>query len=118
MNGTGIFLSSGGASVGVLIAGGAFIALLILGFFAARWIQRRYDPRRSSSEDFTAGLTIEQVEAMHRTGQISDEEFASMRRLVLPLESAAKKDSNNAGSDDNIKDSTVSETEPAAPDGQ
>ncbi len=113
-----MFLSISGTSVEVLIAGGVFIALLILGFFAVRWIQRRYDPRRSSSEDISAGLTIEQVEAMRQAGQISDEEFASMRRLVLPLDFAAKKDSNNAGSDDSIKNSTVSGIEPAASDGQ
>ena len=86
----------GDAQREILVAGAIFLVVLILGGFLVCWLHRKWDPRRRQGADQDGKLTIEQIESMHKTGQISDEEFTAMRRVVMGLDSTAEKNSESS----------------------
>lgn len=85
-------------TVCALAAGAALIvAVMALGLFVT-YVRKRALERREAS---SAGFGIDSLEAMHRSGLISGEEFRSLRRKALrvdapgttgvpPVESATK----------------------------
>ena len=75
----------------ILFAGAILLAIMILSAFLVRWLHRKVDPRRKHEAKQDGKFTIEQIESLHQTGQISDEEFATMRRVVMKLDSTAEK---------------------------
>ena len=68
--------------------------LLIAGFFVRRF-KRNYDPRVIGGPAEAAGLSIDELEAMHDAGMISDDEFKIMRRSALGLAETASKPKEN-----------------------
>ncbi|MBN1554291.1 MAG: hypothetical protein JXA11_06070 [Phycisphaerae bacterium] len=98
----------------VLLAGGILIAVLIAAGFVVLHIRRRWDPRRKK-ESLSAGMTIEQIEAMRRAGRISDEEFSVMRRRVLKISPAGKESESHFSRSDSIMDDSK-EDRPNPPD--
>ncbi len=86
----------GDAQREILVAGAIFLAVLILAVFLVYWLRRKWDPRRGQGADQDGKLTIEQIESMHQTGQISDEEFTAMRRVAMGLDSTAEKNSESS----------------------
>ncbi len=69
------------------------------------WFHRKWDPRQQQGADQDGKLTIEQIESMHQTGQISDEEFTAMRRVAMGLDSTAEKNSESSCGGGRIVDS-------------
>ena len=95
----------GDAQREILVAGAIFLAVLILAVFLVYWFHRKWDPRRGQGADQDGKLTIEQIESMHQTGQISDEEFTAMRRVAMGLDSTAEKNSESSCRGGRIVDS-------------
>ena len=96
----------------VLIAGVIFLAVLVLAVFLVRWVQRKFDPRRGQETEQDGKFTIEQIESIHQAGQISDEEFAAMRRVVMKLDSTAEKNSDSSCGGGKMADSEKGELFP------
>lgn len=99
----------------IMVWGAALIALVLalgIGIVLAR---RRYlKCRAPDSEAEDAGFAIEQVESLHESGQISDEEFRTLRKAALGLDGGtAKKDnsplSEMPATDDDNSDKGVEE---------
>ncbi len=95
----------GDAQREILVAGAILLAVLILGGVLVYWFHRKWDPRRQGGADQDGKLTIEQIESMHQTGQISDEEFTAMRRVAMGLDSTAEKNSESSCRGGRIVDS-------------
>jgi hypothetical protein len=87
-------LSPATAQQDVLWAGAIFLLALLAAVWVARWVQRRWDPRHRREKESGPPLDIEGIEEMHRSGQISDEEFQALRRTLLGLGSAPEKESS------------------------
>ncbi len=102
----------GDAQREILVAGAIFLAVLILAAFLVRWLQRKVDPRRRKEAEQDGKFTIEQIESIHQAGQISDEEFATMRRVVMKLDSTAEKNSDSSCRGGKIVDSGKGELSP------
>lgn len=93
----------------IIYAGALMAAAVVLGvfvFWARRWM---LFARRVPQDQTGKGFTIENLEALHRNGQISDEEFSRLRRAALGLGEAGDK-SNTCPSSPPLKgdDGTVS----------
>jgi len=101
--------ASGSAVSDVLWAGVVFLALLVLAGWVFLRIQKRWDPRRQGSSSSDEALTIEQIEALRRAGQISDEEFAVLRRAVLKrrIDLSGKFDPEESQSKSSCSDSKI-----------
>jgi len=83
-------------SLRVLVAGGAVIACLVAMGVGAVWMRRKFDPRRA--EKLQGGFTVERLEAMLRSGELSPEEFRFLRRRALGLDAAGGKLDNSSSS--------------------
>jgi hypothetical protein len=85
----------------VLWAGGILIVVLILAGFVVLHIRKRWDPRQSNG-NVGGELTLEQIEAMHQAGHISDEEFSAMRRLVMKIPDTKEESKSQTSQSDSI----------------
>ena len=72
----------------VLLAGGVAAAVVLL------FLRKRFDPANYRPEQ--TGFTIEELEALRRSGKVCDEEFRSLRRSILGLDKAAGGEDNPA----------------------
>lgn len=94
----------------IIYAGVLMAAAVVLGVFVL-WARRRMLSARQVSQGQSGkGFTIENLEALRRDGQISDEEFSRLRRVALGLGEAGDK-SNTCPSSPPLKgdDGTVSD---------
>ena len=74
------------------------------------YVRKAYDPRQAKDEP-TNEMTLEQIEAMHQAGHISDEEFATLRRKLLKIPSGKEESkSKNLPSDSIMDDSEDTRT--------
>jgi len=90
--------------VGLIVAAAAF-------YVAITWLSRRLRP--SDETPLAKGFTIETLETMRNSGQISEEEFARLRCSALGLEPGHGK-----GGESQLSNPTQSDDEkPEAPDG-
>ncbi len=89
----------------VLWAGGVLILLIVAIGFVLLYVRKVWDPRQAKDE--AAGeLTLEQLEAMHQAGHISNEEFSLLRRRLLKIPSGKEESkSQNLPSDSIMDDS-------------
>jgi len=91
---TGICLTTVAASGPVRAVAYFLLTALLLAVLAtaAAWVRKRLlaRPRRQARGD--SGFTIEHLEAMHASGQISREEFGRLRRQALKLDAAGGTD--------------------------
>lgn len=100
---TGQFGIQASAQTDVLWTGGVLIVVLLVAGFVVLFIRKRWDPRQSGG-DAGGGMTMEQIEAMHQAGHISDEEFAVMRRRLLKIPPAKEESKSNFSRSDSIMD--------------
>lgn len=68
----------------LIICGIILLALAVL-FLVVIFLRRRFDPRRGEDEAQQQSSRLEQAEALRDAGQISDEEFQAIRRVILGL---------------------------------
>ena len=83
-----------GILMGLVLVLAAVLVLLRRRFHRARLDRDQMDP---------AGFSIEQLEALRRSGQISGEEFSTLRRTALRLDALSERE-----------DTSVMENEPGA----
>lgn len=63
---------------------GTVLALAALGLYVAiLWLRRKFG--RPTDTSSGAGFSIDELEAMHKSGQISDAEFRRLRSRALKL---------------------------------
>ena len=74
------------------------LTVVIMGLRFALAALRRWHYRRQAPGDEWAGFSIEQVEDLHRAGQISDAEFAALRRTALGLDEPPSSPDNSVTS--------------------
>jgi hypothetical protein len=79
-----------GTAVEIIIWGGVVIvAVLALGF-VLMWVRRKYHPAGGAARPRDeAGFTVDDLERLHASGQISREEFRRLRPVALGLEAAS-----------------------------
>ena len=87
----------------VVVYGTALILALMALYLGLVWLRRRF--RRSSGGPAGPGFTIDELEAMRASGQLSDGEFRRLRSLALGLSAGARGQkeselSNPPGTDD------------------
>jgi hypothetical protein len=88
-------VASENVSMELAISCAALIGVLLIAAFFVRRFKRRYDPRSMGGQADMAGLSIDEMEAMHDAGMISDDEFKIMRRSALGLAETASKPKEN-----------------------
>ena len=88
-------VASENVSLDLAISCAALIGVLLVAMFFVRRFKRTYDPRVMGGPTESAGLSIDELEAMHDAGMISDEEFKIMRRSALGLAETASKAKEN-----------------------
>lgn len=89
-----ILASGKGDIFGLAIRCGILLAILIVAFVIVRIIQKKLDPRRQDDTSSGGMMTMEQLDAMHEAGHISDDEFSRMRRVILGLPETKEKSSD------------------------
>jgi len=87
----------------VLWAGSVLIAVLVAAGFVVLYIRKRWDPRQSGAKQGDSTI-LEQIEAMHRAGHITDEEFAVLRRRLLKIPSGKEESKSYFSRSDSIMD--------------
>lgn len=77
---------------------GLFLALLIVAFVILYYIRRNLDPRNKDS-GVSQGLSLEQLDEMYAAGNISSEEFKTLRRALLgiPADNHSEEKSQDTG---------------------
>ena len=88
-------VASENVTLELAISCAALIGVLLISAFFVRRFKRKYDPRSASNQAETTGLSIDELEAMHDAGMISDDEFKIMRRSALGLAETASKPKEN-----------------------
>jgi hypothetical protein len=88
-------VASENVSMDLAISCAALIGVLLISLFFGRRFKRRYDPRSTSNQAETTGLSIDEMEAMHDAGMISEDEFKLMRRSALGLAETTSKPKEN-----------------------
>ena len=79
-----ILAQSGTGSVFVVL--GALLALVVAGFVLVAWVRRRMSPH----EDFHGeGFTLGDLRLLHKSGQLSDEEFEKAKAGMIAAAQAA-----------------------------
>jgi hypothetical protein len=100
--------------IGVILV----LALVALGVFF-KWAQKRWDPRRNKDSNYFGRMDMDQIEQLRRSGRISDEEFAAMRRVVMgmgPGEEKGSESSRLAGIIDDLDGEKPCADPPSAPE--
>jgi hypothetical protein len=89
--------------VWLLVACGALVALSLAAFLLISWLRRR-----ALRDEPAAGpaFTMESLEELRRSGQLSDDEYRALRRQVLGLPPAG------------AAEGSISSSPPAGVDGQ
>jgi len=88
-------VASENVTLELAISCAALIGVLLISAFFVRRFKRKYDPRSASNQAETTGLSIDELEAMHDAGMISEDEFKLMRRSALGLAEMASKPKEN-----------------------
>jgi uncharacterized membrane protein len=87
----------------ILRVGGILIVVLLVAGFVLLFLRKRWDPRHANRRE--SGQTVlEQIEAMHKAGHISDEEFSAIRRRLLKIPSGKEESKSNFSRSDSIMD--------------
>lgn len=97
----------------VLWAGSVLIAVLVAAGFVVLYIRKHWDPRQIRAKE-SDGTILEQIEAMHRAGHITDEEFAVLRRRLLKIPSGKEESKSYFSRSDSI----IDDSENIRPPGQ
>ncbi|MBN1943197.1 MAG: hypothetical protein JW849_07880 [Phycisphaerae bacterium] len=87
----------------ILWAGGILIAVLIAAGFVLGWIRKRWGTRRAGG-GLGGEMTMDQIEALHQGGQISDEEFSALRRGLMKKAFLEKESGSKLSRSDSIID--------------
>jgi hypothetical protein len=90
-----LLVASENVSMDLAISCAALIGVLLISAFFVRRFKRKYDPRVMGGPTDMAGLSIDEMEAMHDAGMISEDEFKIMRRSALGLAETASKPKEN-----------------------
>jgi hypothetical protein len=88
-------VASENVTMDLAISCAGLIGALVIAAFFVRRFKRKYDPRSASNQAETTGLSIDELEAMHDAGMISEDEFKFMRRSALGLAEATSKPKEN-----------------------
>lgn len=75
---------------------GLILVISVLGFGLSALRRWHHRTRDQDAED--PGFSIEQIENLRETGRISDEEFASLRRVALGLDEPSRPADNSVTS--------------------
>jgi hypothetical protein len=79
-----------GTAVEIIIWGGIVIAAVLLLGFVLMWVRRKYHPAGGAARPRDeAGFTVDDLERLHASGQISREEFKRLRSVALGLGGAS-----------------------------
>lgn len=78
----------------VMFWSGVLIAALMALFVLLTWLRRRMRPGAHKPQ--SERMTVEQIEAIRRSGRISDEEFSRLRRIALGLDAGPEAKDNSA----------------------
>jgi len=81
----------------ILLFGGALIVAVLAMGVVILWARRRYRSADSDGDE-QAGFSIEQLEALRKSRQISPAEFARLRRSALGLDVRDDKRENSTSS--------------------
>ena len=101
----GFDLPVGDGDLGIVLI--ALVLALGIGIVLAK---RKYlESREADSEPEGPGFAIEQVESMHDSGRISDEEFRILRNAALGLDDPAPKKDNSSLSETSACDDDSSD---------
>jgi len=76
---------------GILLASLGLLVLAVLGFLAVTWARNRF--RVDPGSDNSAGFSLSDLRALHKTGQISDEEFERTRAQIIAASQKASDES-------------------------
>ena len=89
----------------IVVGGVLMLAILLVGVLLLPWLRRRYHPSAGGGQRAQArGFSMEGLEAMRRSGQISEEEFRALRRAALGLAVGKGKTENSASSTPTSRD--------------
>jgi hypothetical protein len=72
-------------SASVIVWGLVLLAVLLVVTVALELARRRWWTPSAGGQGSGSGFSIERLEAVHRAGQITDEEFDRLRRQILGL---------------------------------
>ena len=61
----------------------ALIALVVVGAMVITWLRRRLYPSDRDRSGSRSGFTLHELRALHRDGELSDEEFENARAAML-----------------------------------
>jgi hypothetical protein len=66
----------------ILLWSGGLVVVIVLGMWAAAHLKRRYQ-QHSDQASSAAGFTLSDLRQLHRSGQMTDEEFARAKAKVV-----------------------------------
>jgi hypothetical protein len=105
-----------------LIVGGVVLlaVIFVAGGLVIPWIRRRYHPSARRQDGTQAGgFEMERLKELHRTGEVSEEEYRRLRRLALGLP-PVKAETNDSTSSDppaGVDDGSIAPTDGSCADG-
>ena len=83
----------------LLIGAALIVAIFLIGLVLIPWARRRWHPAARREDGTRAeGFSLERLEQMRAAGEISDQEFRTLRRLALGLDAKAAKTGDCASS--------------------
>jgi len=91
-----LFVAVGRVGKLLIWTGVMIVAIILLGS-AVLWLRRRVFARCARGEG-DSGFSIDQLEELHRSGQLSEAEFRRLRRASLGLERPTARKSNSSSS--------------------
>ena len=92
-----LLLGLGGPSKTILISGAALAVVIALFGWLVLWLRRKM--ASPLPDDTFKGFCINDLEAMHQSGQLSREEFQRLRRAAFGLSGAPLSPSPGGGDD-------------------
>ncbi len=92
-----LLLGLGGPPKTILISGAALAVVIALFGWLVLWLRRKM--ASPLPDDTFKGFSINNLEAMHQSGQLSREEFQRLRRAALGLSGAPLGPSSGGGDD-------------------
>ena len=67
----------------ILLWSGGLVVVIVLGMWAAAHLKRRYQQQQSDHPTAAAGFTLSDLRQLHRSGQMTDEEFERAKAKIL-----------------------------------
>jgi len=104
------------AATYVVVCVALILVIIVIGAVVIPWIKRRYAGGGEVSGP-EQGFSIEHLQRMHDSGEISREEFRRLRRAALGLEAETAKTDNSPSSWPSADDDDVCAGDPGAEDG-